>query len=107
MDLVKWLRKSAWHGLWSLLPLALLASLADAAMLYGVRSFVQILTKTAFFSLRFWAMAMLVLIGVRFALLVLRGRVMESLCRGLEAGCRLVSRAGSAIFILVIFMIRE
>ena len=88
MDLKRWLKKSAWYGLWSLLPLALFASLADAAMLYGVRSFVQILTKTAVFSLGFWAIGMLLLIGLRFVLLVVRGNVMERICRRLEAGLR-------------------
>ncbi len=49
------------------MPVALLASAADAALLWGIRSFMGILQGEAVFSLTLWLVLMVVLTALRFA----------------------------------------
>ena len=67
MILKKRLKKILWRGIFRFLPVALLASAADAALLWGIRSFMEILQGEAVFSLAQWLALMVVLSTLRFA----------------------------------------
>lgn len=60
---LKWM---LWRGVFRFLPVALLASAVDAALLWGIRSFMDILQGRAVFSLMHWLCLMLILIVFRF-----------------------------------------
>ena len=67
VNLKKKLKRILWRGVLRFLPVALLASAADAALLWGIRSFMGILQGEAFFSLTLWLVLMVVLTALRFA----------------------------------------
>ena len=67
MILKKRLKKILWRGVVRFLPVALLASAADAALLWGIRSFMEILQGQAVFSLMQWFFLMVVLTVLRLA----------------------------------------
>ena len=67
VNLKKRLKRILWRGVLRFLPVALLASAADAALLWGIRSFMGILQGEAFFSLTLWLVLMVVFTALRFA----------------------------------------
>ena len=67
VNLKKRLKRILWRGVLRFLPVALLASAADAALLWGIRSFMGILQGEAVFSLTLWLVLMVVLTVLRFA----------------------------------------
>ena len=67
VNLKKRLKRILWRGVLRFLPVALLASAADAALLWGIRSFMGILQGEAVFSLTLWLVLMVVLTALRFA----------------------------------------
>ena len=67
MILKKRLKRILWRGVFRFLPVALLASAADAALLWGIRSFMGILQGEVAFSLLRWLLLMVVLTALRFA----------------------------------------
>ena len=75
--LKKRLKKILWRGIFRFLPVALLASAADAALLWGVRSFMGILQGEAFFSLVQWLVLMVVLTALRFAFFAWKMNISE------------------------------
>ncbi|MBP5247761.1 MAG: ABC transporter ATP-binding protein [Fibrobacter sp.] len=86
MDLSKWLKCSAKTALWRLFPLVLLASLADAALLFAVRRFMHILEKTTQMTILEWLGVTLLLVAVRWVFSYLRGISVEKSSRHIEAG---------------------
>ncbi len=87
MSLRKWLKKSLLGGILRFLPLALLASGADAAVLWGIRSFMDIVSAAApsntlpnapqTLSLGMWIALMVGLTVLRLLFLYLKVRVSE------------------------------
>ena len=77
MVLKKRLKKILWRGVFRFLPVALLASAADAALLWGIRSFMGILQGEAHFSLAQWLGLMVVLSVLRFAFFAWKMNVSE------------------------------
>jgi ABC-type multidrug transport system fused ATPase/permease subunit len=75
--LKKRLKKILWRGVLRFLPVALLASAADAALLWGIRSFMEILQGEAVFSLMQWLILMVVLTTLRFAFFVWKMNISE------------------------------
>ena len=75
--LKKRLKKILWRGIFRFLPVALLASAADAALLWGVRSFMEILRGEAIFSLVQWLVLMVVLTTLRFAFFAWKMNISE------------------------------
>ena len=67
VNLKKKLKRILWRGVLRFLPVALLASAVDAALLWGIRSFMGILQGEAVFSLTLWLVLMVVLTALRFA----------------------------------------
>lgn len=65
MDIETWLKKSLFFGILRFLPLALLASIADAGLLWGIRSFMQLLSGDAPFVLWEWALLMALVAALR------------------------------------------
>lgn len=65
--LKKRLKRILWRGVLRFLPVALLASAADAALLWGIRSFMAILQGKPVFALSEWLVLMVVLTAFRFA----------------------------------------
>ena len=65
MDIETWLKKSLFFGILRFLPLALLASIADAGLLWGIRSFMQLLSGDAPFVLWEWALLMALIAALR------------------------------------------
>ena len=65
MDIETWLKKSLFFGILRFLPLALLASIADAGLLWGIRSFMQLLSGDAPFVLWEWALLMALVATLR------------------------------------------
>ncbi len=86
MDLSKWLKCSARAALWRLFPLVLLASLADAALLFAIRRFIHILEKTVQTTIFEWLGVTLSLVLVRWVFSYLRGISVEKSSRRIEAG---------------------
>ena len=64
--LKKKLKRILGRGVLRFLPVALFASAADAALLWGIRSFMGILQGEAFFSLSLWLLLMVALTAFRF-----------------------------------------
>lgn len=85
MILKKRLKKILWRGIFRFLPVALLASAADAALLWGIRSFMGILQGEAEFSLVQWLGLMVILSVLRFAFFVWKMNVSEKWLFGVGA----------------------
>ena len=77
MILKKRLKKFLWRGVLRFLPVALLASAADAALLWGIRSFMGILQGESVFSLSGWLLLMLALTVLRFVFFVWKLNISE------------------------------
>ena len=75
--LKKRLKKILWRGVFRFLPVALLASAADAALLWGIRSFMDILQGKPIFSLSGWLVLMVVLTALRFAFFAWKMNISE------------------------------
>ena len=75
--LKKRLKKILWRGVLRFLPVALLASAADAALLWSIRSFMDILQGKPIFSLTQWLVLMVVLTALRFAFFVWKLSISE------------------------------
>ena len=75
--LKKRLKKILWRGVLRFLPVALLASAADAALLWGIRSFMDILQGRPIFSLSAWLVLMVVLTALRFAFFAWKMNISE------------------------------
>lgn len=73
----KWLKKSLKGGVIRFLPMALLASAADAAVLWGVRSFIDIVGGKADIPLAAWVGGMVVLAMLRLLFLYGKSKVSE------------------------------
>lgn len=78
MFLKNWLKKSLFRGILKFLPVALLASGADAAVLWGIRAFMDILSGEGPMPLYGWVGLMLCLTFLRLIFLTLKIRVSES-----------------------------
>ena len=78
VNIEKWLKKSLLRGILRFLPLALLASLADAGLLWGIRSFMQLLTGESPFALWEWAAIMFLLAALRMVFMVTKTRSSET-----------------------------
>ena len=76
--LKKRLKRILWRGIFRFLPVALLASAADAALLWGIRSFMDILQGEAIFSLTQWLLLMVLLSVFRFVFFVWKMNVSEN-----------------------------
>lgn len=77
MNLRKWLKKSLKNGVIRFLPLALLASAADAAVLWGIRSFIDIVGGKSEISLAVWVGGMMALALLRLLFLYGKSKVSE------------------------------
>lgn len=77
MNLRKWLKKSLKGGVIRFLPMALLASAADAAVLWGVRSFIDIVGGKADIPLAAWVGGMVALALFRLFFLYGKSKVSE------------------------------
>jgi ABC-type bacteriocin/lantibiotic exporter with double-glycine peptidase domain len=77
VNLRKWLKKSLKGGVIRFLPMALLASAADAAVLWGVRSFIDIVGGKADIPLAAWVGGMVVLAMLRLLFLYGKSKVSE------------------------------
>ena len=75
--LKKRLKKILWRGVFRFLPVALLASAADAALLWGIRSFMDILQGEPIFSLSGWLVLMVILTALRFAFFAWKMNISE------------------------------
>ena len=71
------LKKILWRGVFRFLPVALLASAADAVLLWGIRSFMGILQGETIFSLTQWLVLMVVLTALRFSFFVWKMNISE------------------------------
>ena len=60
------------------MPLALLASLADAGLLWGIRSFMGMLEHDSIFTIPEWIVVMVLLTALRLVFLVMKTRSCES-----------------------------
>ena len=78
MDIGKWLKKSLFTGILGFLPLALMASLADAGMLWGIRSFMDLLDAATPFTIAEWIAMMAALAALRLVFLFWKTRSSES-----------------------------
>ncbi len=78
MSLRKWLKKSFLGGILRFFPLALLASGADAAVLWGIKSFMGILSGEVALSLYAWIGLMVGLTVARLIFLYMKIRTSES-----------------------------
>ena len=78
MNLRKWLKKSLKNGVIRFLPVALLASAADAAVLWGIRSFIDIVGGKSEISLAYWLVGMVLLALFRLVFLYGKSKVSES-----------------------------
>ena len=77
MFLKKWLKKSFLGGVFRFFPLALVASGADAAILYGIKSFMDILGGEGPVTLPLWISLMVALTVIRLVFLYLKVRTSE------------------------------
>ena len=78
MNLRKWLKKSLKNGVIRFLPVALLASAADAAVLWGIRSFIDIVGGKSEIPLAYWLLGMVLLALFRLLFLYGKSKVSES-----------------------------
>ena len=77
MNLRKWLKKSLKGGVIRFLPMALLASAADAAVLWGIRSFIDIVGGKADIPLAAWVGGLVALAMCRLLFLYGKSKVSE------------------------------
>ena len=77
MNLRKWLKKSLKDGVIRFLPMALLASAADAAVLWGIRSFIDIVGGKADIPLAVWVGGMVALALFRLIFMYGKSKVSE------------------------------
>ena len=77
MNLRKWLKKSLKGGVIRFLPVALLASAADAAVLWGIRSFIDIVGGKSEIPLAAWVGGMVALALLRLVFLYGKSKVSE------------------------------
>ncbi|WP_295099074.1 ABC transporter ATP-binding protein [uncultured Fibrobacter sp.] len=78
MNIKKRLKKSLLRGILRYLPLALMASLADAGLLWGIRSFMGLLEGSSPFSLWEWAGLMALLAALRLVFMFAKARNSET-----------------------------
>ena len=78
MTLKKWLKKSLKGGVARFLPVAILASAADAGVLWGVRSFIEIIGGKTDIPLLAWLAGMVALALLRFFFLLGKSRISEN-----------------------------
>lgn len=81
-----WLRANVKKAFCRLLPLVVLASLADTALLFAVRQFMRILDGSLALSIRWWLCGTLSLVLLRWILAYRRGVAIEKTGRHLETG---------------------
>ncbi len=86
MNLSRWLKRNAKMALWRVFPLVLLASLADAALLFAVRLLMKILDGTAPVTLGVWLGGTIFLVVLRWAFSFFRGVALEKAERRVEWG---------------------
>lgn len=86
MNLKILLKKTIFKAILLLSGPALLASLFDAALLAGIRFFVEILSNNSPFSIPEWALMMFLLICLRFIFLRSRVSTTQKIFRQLESG---------------------
>lgn len=77
MTLKKWLKKSLKGGVARFLPVAILASAADAGVLWGVRSFIEIIGGKTDIPLLAWLAGMVALALLRLFFLLGKSRISE------------------------------
>lgn len=85
MTLKKWLKKSLKGGVARFLPMALLASAADAGVLWGVRSFIEIIGGKTDIPLLAWLAGMLALALLRLFFLLGKSRISENWLYGVSS----------------------
>jgi ABC-type multidrug transport system fused ATPase/permease subunit len=78
VNIEKRLKKSLFRGILRFLPLALMASIADAGMLWGIRSFMGLLSRQSPFSLWEWAALMGLLAALRLVFMFAKVRNSET-----------------------------
>ena len=78
MTLKKWLKKSLKGGVARFLPVAILASAADAGVLWGVRSFIEIIGGKTDIPLLAWLAGMVALALLRLFFLLGKSRISEN-----------------------------
>ncbi len=81
MILKNWIRKSIFYAILRILPLTLPATAADAALLFGIKAFVNLIDKNSDWSIGEWALAMATVSFLRFFFLKFRGNVAENIFR--------------------------
>ena len=78
VNIKKKLKKSLLRGILRFLPLALMASIADAGMLWGIRSFMGLLEGSSPFTLWEWAGLMALLAALRLVFMFAKARNSET-----------------------------
>ncbi|WP_290735118.1 MULTISPECIES: ABC transporter ATP-binding protein [unclassified Fibrobacter] len=78
MNIKKRLKKSLLRGILQYLPLAFMASLADAGLLWGIRSFMGLLEGSSPFTLWEWAGLMALLAALRLVFMFAKARNSET-----------------------------
>lgn len=76
--LKKWLKKSLLKGILRFLPLAIASSAADGALLWGIRSFMDLLSQESTFTLAEWVILMVLLTALRLVFLFAKVRQNET-----------------------------
>ena len=76
--LKKWLKKSFLKGILRFLPLAIASSAADGALLWGIRSFMDLLSQESPFTLTEWVALMVLLTALRLIFLFAKVRQNET-----------------------------
>ncbi len=76
--LKKWLKKSFLKGILRFLPLAIASSVADGALLWGIRSFMDLLSQESPFTLAEWVALMVLLTALRLIFLFAKVRQNET-----------------------------
>ena len=76
--LKKWLKKSFLKGILRFLPLAIASSAADGALLWGIRSFMELLSQESPFTLTEWVALMVLLTALRLIFLFAKVRQNET-----------------------------
>ncbi len=76
--LKKWLKKSFLKGILRFLPLAIASSAADGALLWGIRSFMELLSQESPFTLTEWVALMILLTALRLIFLFAKVRQNET-----------------------------
>ena len=85
MTLKKWLKKALKGGVARFLPVAILASAADAGVLWGVRSFIEIIGGKTDIPLLAWLAGMVALALLRLFFLLGKSRISENWLYGVSS----------------------